>query len=267
MSRIVSSAVFTAVLAAAAPLTAQSLDGHWMAIGDMLGLVPGNIEALTIADGHARSVLWRVPGTACTADPQAGDCAMPRPSASGSISVDAVTFQVAADAQDASPFPDVPTWPLLALPGGPWSIISQDRRLMAMREASVNGNSVPLMRIWLQVAPEVPEQLYDYLTVAGRDIARSICGVTTLHADAAQWQGFTEHLARVAGPMHDMRLGTPQADPAAYGPEAAAALQQMAGWIQGDLPDGSVMIADLLYPVPAETGAVIDSCSARLFGG
>ncbi|WP_127110493.1 hypothetical protein [Pararhodobacter zhoushanensis] len=267
MYRIVPTAVFAALVGAALPAQAQTLDGHWMAVGDMLGLAPGNIEALTIEDGHAASVLWRAPTEACATAPAAEGCAMPVPSASGAISVDAVTFGITADEADASPFPDVATWPFLALPGGAWSIISQDRRLMSMREASVNGNSVPLMRIWLQVAPEVPEQLYDYLTVGGRDIARSICGVTTLHADAALWQGFTAHLASLSAPMHDMRLGTPQADPSRYGPQAAQSLHQTAAWIQGDLPEGSVMVADILYPVPAATAAAIADCTTRLFGG
>ncbi|MCA2010316.1 hypothetical protein LCM17_02375 [Cereibacter sphaeroides] len=242
---------------AAAPAHAQntSLEGDWMALGDMLGLVPGNIEAMEIAGDQLSAQLW----TQCTPP----ECADPQASAEGQIRVDATTLQVEGTAS----YPTDPGWAYLQLPGGAWSIIAQGRRLITMREATVNQQSVPLMRLWLQVAPEVPQQLADYLAAAQRDPAQALCAIVSLHGAEGEWPAFAAHLSALAAPMHDLARGTPQADPAAYGPEADAALQQLAHYVRSeDLPEGTVLVPEILYPLPEALAAEIADCNARLHG-
>lgn len=57
-------AAFALFLLPAAPGRAESagatLDGTWMAMGDVLGLVPDNVEVLAIAGHAAEAALWRV---------------------------------------------------------------------------------------------------------------------------------------------------------------------------------------------------------------
>jgi len=260
MLRTATFALSLSLVASAASAQATSaqtgrLDGHWMALGDMLGLVPANIESLTIAEGQAQAALY------ATCTPPA--CAEPMPSAEGTVTLDATTLQFTGTAA----YPADPGWAYLQLPGGAWSIIAQGRRLMTMREASVNNQSVPLMRIWLQVAPEVPGQLADYLAAAESDAARALCAVVSLHGDEGEWAGFTAHLGALAAPMHDLSRGTPAADPASYGPEADAALQRLAHWVQGqNIPDGAVLVPEILYPLPQALAAEIADCNTRLHG-
>ena len=262
MPRIVPSLILVAAFGAAPlPATAASdgatLDGQWMAIGDLLGLLPGHIESLLIEGGRAASVLWR--------QDCAADC--PLPLAEGALAATSFDLTLTADAPVPAPFDGEAgaLWPLYALDGGAWQTYWQGDRLMSVREATINGASVPLMRIWLRVAPEVPEQLFDFLMAHDLDIARALCPVTGLRAEPDAWAAFAAHLALTApGPLA-MRLGGDYA-PA---PGEAAALALTRGWQDGSqpLPPGMALLPGLPWPAGPAMVAAAQDCDARLFGG
>jgi len=286
MSRIAASLILTAALGAGSlPALAASegatLDGHWMAIGDMLGLLPGHIESLTIDGDRAVSVLWR--SGDCASGDGAPACSLPLAATSGHFAGTSFDLSVTADAGAAMPFaaPESALWPLFALEGAPWQTFWQGDRLMIVREAGIEGTTVPLMRIWLRTEPELPGQLFDFLVANELGIARSICPVVTLRGDPGAWEGFTAYLAATAAPNHDLRLwrsglGTPPAladlaagDASAYGEAAAAAFARGHGWQQGTgaVPDGLQLLAAFPYPAAPALVAATADCDARLFGG
>jgi len=290
MPRIIPSLILGAAFgacttAALAESEGATLDGHWMAIGDFLGLLPGHIESLTIDGQSAVSVLWRTPVDDCAAEPAAQACELPLAVSSGRFVGSSFDFQVTADSTEANPFtedqPLSEIWPYFAVSGAAWQTFRQGERMMAVREATIQGTAVPLMRIWLRVAPELPEQLFDFLVANELSVARSICPVVSLFGDSAAWEGFTAHLAAMAAPNHDLRLwrsglGTPETlaelvagDAATYGPEAAAAYALNHAWQQGsgDLPEGRALLAGFPYPASPALVAASADCDARLFGG
>ena len=257
------------LILAATPALADSegarIEGTWMAIGDMLGVLPAHIEVLTIDGSRATSVTWRAPLADCGAEPQARGCVLPIPTASGAFTANSVEIGVTPDEANASPFagePEDALWPLLALDGGPWSMFRQPGRLMTTREATIGGTNVPMLRLWLQVEPATPEHLFDYLVSFDLDIARALCPVTTLHDDPEAWAAFVDTLAEAAPALHAHRLalGDGTEDGAAY-----LLLDHLAAHT-GDLPEGMVLLPGLPWPVSPEMAQAAQECLTRTFG-
>ncbi|WP_370222599.1 hypothetical protein [Pararhodobacter marinus] len=262
--------------------TPDAVAGSWMGIGDMLGLVPGHIEALTIApDGAAQSVVWRAPVAGCAAGAAAGAaggaadgavdaasdaaCALPVPVFAGEARLDNLTVRfVAEDGAGADAFPDAPAAPLLALPGEAWTMFRADSQMMISREAEINGASVPLLRIFVAVEPGFPEIFYDYAVAMELDIARTLCPATLLHANPADWAAFTAELAAAAPALRAARTGETAVDA-----EAQAAAARLRGWADGSepLPEGTALLPALAFPARAGMVAPVEDCLTRAFGG
>lgn len=262
-----------ALILAAAPVAAETpgarLEGTWMAIGDMLGLLPGHIEVLTIDGRQARSVTWRLPEGDCAARPDAAACALPLPTASGAFSGNSFQIGVTPDAANASPFagtPEAPLWPLLALDGAPWSMFRQGGRLMTSRPATIRGSEVPMLRLWLRVEPDLPEHLFDYLAGFGLDIARAVCPVATLHEDPAAWAVFRDTLAEAAPALHAHRLASEGRVAEAPDNAAFARLDHLAAGT-GDLPAGAVLLPGLPWPATPAAAQAALRCLTSVFGG
>ncbi len=102
MPRIIPSLILCAAFgacttAALAESEGATLDGHWMAIGDFLGLLPGHIESLTIDGQSAVSVLWRTPVDDCAAEPAAQACELPLAVSSGHRAKNIINLVLDAD--------------------------------------------------------------------------------------------------------------------------------------------------------------------------
>ncbi|MBN8293784.1 hypothetical protein JI664_17565 [Rhodobacter sp. NTK016B] len=251
--------------------TPEEMAGSWMGIGDMLGLLPGHIEALTIgADGAAQSVVWRAPGEGCAdasdaVEADEAGCALPVPVFSGAAALENLTVRFVPDdeAPAAGAFPGAPAEPLLALSGGAWTMFRADSQMMISREAEIRGASVPLLRIFVAVEPDFPAVFYDYAVAMELDMARTLCPVTLLHANPADWARFTDDLTAAAPALRAARTGE---TPASDAVEAAARLQS---WADGSepLPEGTTLLPALAYPARAGMVEPVQDCLTRAFGG
>lgn len=271
MPRLTLQFAVSLVLAASPALAASEgarIEGTWMAIGDMLGVLPAHIEVLTVTGARATSVTWRAPVADCGAEPQAPGCVLPIPTASGAFTANSFELGVAPDAAHASPFAGEPVdalWPLLALDGAPWSMFRQPGRLMTTREATLGGTTVPMLRLWLQVEPGTPEHLFDYLMAFDLDIARALCPVTTLHEDAEAWAAFTGTLAEAAPALHAHRMARMGLGDVAEDDPAYQLLDRLAV-PTGDLPEGMVLLPGLPWPASPEMAEAAQDCLTRVFG-
>jgi len=278
MPRLTPSLTFAALLGAATPAFAASegarIEGTWMAIGDMLGVLPGHIEVLTVEGARATSVTWRAPAADCGAAPAAPGCTLPIPTASGAFTGNSFEIGIEPDAANASPFAGeevAPLWPLLALDGAPWTMFRQDGRLMTTREATIAGTTIPMIRLWLQVDPALPEALFDYLLSFDLDIARALCPVSTLHGDPQAWEALSATLIAAAPVLHDHRLaaGRGAPPPAAADGEAAEAFALLAALAAEDAepPEGVTLLPGLPWPASQAMADAAQDCLDRAFGG
>lgn len=278
MPRLTLSLTLAALLGPVTPAAAVSegarIEGTWMAIGDMLGVLPGHIEVLSIDGDRARSVTWRLPDADCGAEPQAPGCALPIATASGTFRGNSFEIGIEPDAENASPFAGeavAPLWPLLALDGAPWTLFRQDGRLMTTREATIAGTTIPMIRLWLQVDPALPEALFDYLVTFDLDVARALCPVSTLHGDPQAWEALSTTLIAAAPVLHDHRLaaGRRAPPPAAAEGEAAEAFALLAELAADDTepPEGATLLPGLAWPVSQAMADAAQDCLDRAFGG
>lgn len=278
MPRLTPSLTCAALLCAATPAFAASegarIEGTWMAIGDMLGVLPGHIEVLTIEGDRATSVTWRKPSVDCGAERQAPGCVLPIPTASGAFHGNSFEIGIEPDAANASPFAGeevAPLWPLLALDGAPWTMFRQDGRLMTTREATIAETTIPMIRLWLQVDPALPGALYDYLVTFDLDIARALCPVSTLHADPQAWEALSATLIAAAPVLEGQRIAVSglAPPPAAAESEAAEAFALLAELAAEDAepPEGVTLLPGLPWPASQAMADAAQDCLDRAFGG
>lgn len=113
-------------------------------------------------------------------------------------------------------------------------MLRQGEQMILTRNAPIGGQEVPVLRIWLRVAPEVPARIVAWLGAAQLRASRALCPLATLHADPARWEAFTQALA------------------AGQGAPAPGA--------------GEALLAGLGWPAPLEQVAAAARCTQRVFG-
>lgn len=290
--------ILTALILAAPALHAQSLDGHWLNIGDPQGWVVPHYELLTLDGDRFESRAWVRPydPDLCTgaADAPAA-CTPPVPTGAGRLRLDADRFEVVEVAGAVNPYVhphDHGLWPQFALPGAPWTLSAGPRAFALGRPAEFEGERVALERLWLRVEADVPELLFTYLLAIERSLARAFCAVAALHQDEAAWKGFTADLrlhAPVAAEIaafHDapvrartrermerfahLRTGQPLADGAATAidhpqPARAAWLAVEARAEGAEAPPGQVWLAQLAWLVPQPVADRTAACEEHFF--
>lgn len=288
---------FLPALLLAAPAAAQTLDGHWLNIGDPYGFVVPHFERLTLAGGRFESRTWTMPfDAALCARPEApAACTPPVATGAGVWTLDLGRFAVAAVTGAGNPYldpRDAGLWPHFALAGGDWAFTGGGRRFVLTRPAAIEGEAVDLERPWLRVDADVPELLFHYLLAIERSLARSFCAVLALHEDEAEWAGFLADLrvhapvaagiaAHTWAPARDraaaerfahLRSGQPLGPGAAGAADIPAAarrawleVQARAGGEAPEAPPGRVWLDALAWAVPAKVAGRVRACEAYFF--
>lgn len=175
-------------LSAAAPAAADQAvpAGHWVAVGDPLGLVIGHLEELDLAPGGEVTVIvhrieprWR---DECARTQPPADCALAVATARGRLEAGSGRLRIAAAETLAPAFAhpaDAQGWALTATASGrSWALRIDGERMELGAEVAAAGRSLPLVKQFHRVPAGFAA---DWLTLAADlhdvPVARTGCAL------------------------------------------------------------------------------------------
>lgn len=226
----------------------SAFEGTWLHLGDRYGLVGAYVEAVRIGpDGAVEGHLYRVRSydPVCQAQPAAQACLNPQVTERGTLAVEPATRAlktVSLTTVAAYENPMVQQWwqVLRFASEHPWIYSLGGDMLRLERRGEAEGDEIVVAKLYHRVDPDMPADLFDFLTGLDLSILRASCAIDHIQADPRMRQEFRVLIAELAPAVRSRDM---------------EALREFYDWITQD-PDN----ATVLYPGAVGALPAISAC-------